>query len=89
MAGAWRDGSWEPERAGLRPGDVLVLFTDGVTDARGPGGRFGEARLREAVRTATDARNAVARIEAALDAFETGAQADDMAVIAVMRTGGG
>jgi sigma-B regulation protein RsbU (phosphoserine phosphatase) len=32
----------------LRSGDCLVLFTDGVTEARGPSGReFGEDRLQE------------------------------------------
>ena len=28
------------------PGDTIVLFTDGVTDARGRGETFGENRLR-------------------------------------------
>lgn len=31
----------------LGPGDALVLFTDGVTEARGPDGLFGESRLLE------------------------------------------
>lgn len=31
----------------LGAGDALVLFTDGVTEARGPDGLFGEARLVE------------------------------------------
>jgi phosphoserine phosphatase RsbU/P len=34
----------------LRPGDALVLYTDGVTDARAAGGeRFGEARFLAAL----------------------------------------
>ena len=87
MAGAWEDGDWEAVPVDVAPGDVLVLYTDGVTDARGQDGRFGDARLRAALAGATDASDAVARIEAALDAFETGSQADDTAVLAVMRTG--
>ena len=37
----------------LRPGDMLVLYTDGVTDAIGPSGeRFGEPRLLATVEAA-------------------------------------
>ena len=39
------------ERVRIQPDEALVLYTDGVTDARAPGGdRFGEARFRAALR---------------------------------------
>jgi PAS domain S-box-containing protein len=83
MLGAWSDSRWRVERVELQPGDVLVLYTDGVTDARGTGDRFGDARLLETLRGATDARGAVAAIERALDEFQHGPQADDTAVLAI------
>ncbi|MBL8764832.1 MAG: PP2C family protein-serine/threonine phosphatase [Phycisphaerae bacterium] len=34
----------------LQPGDTVVMYTDGITEARGPGGRmYGDARLGAAV----------------------------------------
>ena len=40
----------EPASLALAPGDTLVLYTDGVTDARDPAGeRFGEERLHAAL----------------------------------------
>ena len=41
---------YEHQQVPLREGDVLVLYTDGVTDAQNSAGNdFGEDRLREAV----------------------------------------
>ena len=45
MLGAWSDSRWQPESLVLEPGDVLVLYTDGVTDAEGEQERFGDERL--------------------------------------------
>jgi serine phosphatase RsbU (regulator of sigma subunit) len=85
IIGAWTDSAWEPRTLELEPGDLLVLYTDGVTDARAGDERFGEARLVEAVRSAEDESDAVRRISDALAAFEQGPQADDTAVLALRR----
>jgi PAS domain S-box-containing protein len=85
MLGAYAIDEWERTAVKLDPGDVLVLFTDGVFDAVGDGGRFGEDRLERTLAGATDAPDAVARIDAALSAFEVGEQADDTAILAVQR----
>lgn len=83
MLGAWGDARWEPESLALEPEDVLVLYTDGVTDAVGEDGRFGDERLIETLRGQRDAAGAVAAIDRALNHFQRGAQADDTAVLAV------
>lgn len=54
-----------------------MLYTDGVTDARGRAGRFGDERLTEALAGAQTADEAVERIHAALRAFAGGEHDDD------------
>ncbi len=85
MLGAYEIDGWERTSHDLEPGDVLVLFTDGVFDTVGDGERFGEERLERTLAGASDAPDAVARIDAALSAFEVGEQADDTAILAVQR----
>src|SRR3954469_1713108 len=81
LIGAWEDSTWPIATVELRPGDVLVLYTDGVTDTTGDGQRFGDDRLTQALTGATDAHDAVAKVAAALEHFEHGAQADDTAIL--------
>jgi PAS domain S-box-containing protein len=85
MLGAYRVASWGRSTVELGPGDVLVLYTDGVFDSVGADGRFGEDRLQQTLAGIEDAGEAVARIDDALSAFEVGPQADDTAVLAVQR----
>jgi serine phosphatase RsbU (regulator of sigma subunit) len=87
MVGAWDDAAWEAESVPIEAGDVLVLYTDGVIDAVGESGRFGEERLTATLRGARDATDVIARVRAALRAFERGEQADDTAVVALQRLG--
>ena len=49
MLGAWPPGEWSRTTTTLAPGDVLVLYTDGVTDATGAEDRFGDERLQAAL----------------------------------------
>ena len=77
-------------RIRIEPGDALVLFTDGVTDARapGPGGeRFGEERFRAALRGGANRVLAPCRdvIDQVL-AFQGDAEpADDLALLVLRR----
>jgi phosphoserine phosphatase RsbU/P len=69
----------------LAPGDRLVLYTDGVTEAQNDAGEFfGRKRLRDAVQSAGRAGCAemYAAIQTAILAFTAGAeQADDLTLV--------
>ena len=76
----------------LEPGDTLVLYTDGVSEARDGQGRFfGESRLKSAMAAAGDCP-VEAMVEASVTAVRafTGdvPQADDMTIVAVKRDAG-
>jgi serine phosphatase RsbU (regulator of sigma subunit)/PAS domain-containing protein len=66
-------------------GDQLILYTDGVLDAIGANGRFGETRLLETVRSLGDGVAAAHRILGAIDGFRHSEQADDIAILSLAR----
>jgi len=78
---------YRESRCHLGAGDLLVVYTDGVTEAQDAGGQlFSEERLAELLRadgaSSTDA--VVDRILAAVESFESGAErADDITVLAL------
>ena len=80
---------YEEEVVRLDPGDILVMYSDGVTDAEDDHGRpFGEQRLCDVVRehSAEPAARAVESILAAVRAHGGGhGQPDDMTVVVVRR----
>ena len=85
MLGAWPQGDWSRTTTTLAPGDVLVLYTDGVTDATSAEDRYGDERLQAALAESRDAEDALRRIADGLADFETGEQADDTAALAIAR----
>ena len=67
--GLFEGAAWETGAVTLVPGDLLALFTDGVTEAPAPDGEeFGAERLAELLRT-EGARPLDAVIDAVLDAL--------------------
>jgi sigma-B regulation protein RsbU (phosphoserine phosphatase) len=89
MLGLFGDQTWEQGTVRIAPGDVLVLYTDGVTDAEDEQERFfGQERLLTSVqatlgRSAQDIQDALVT---EIDEFVGGAvQIDDIALMVVVR----
>ncbi len=88
LLGGFDDVSWAETEVTLEPGNALVAYTDGVTDAIGQNGeRYGVTRLRDTL-TQLDGRTATGMIEGltlALGEFQAGAHADDTAALVLRR----
>jgi sigma-B regulation protein RsbU (phosphoserine phosphatase) len=67
----------------LRPGDAIVCFTDGVTEARGAGGMFGEERLAAVLARGRedDAAELADRVVRAVQGYKGVAALDDLALL--------
>jgi PAS domain S-box-containing protein len=88
LLGAPGQPRWEVATVELAEGDQLVLYTDGVTEARGKHDRFGEKRLHATLAPAGGPDAAVASLESALDSFVDGEPEDDAAALAILRSTG-
>jgi serine phosphatase RsbU (regulator of sigma subunit) len=76
-------------RVTLRPGDTMLLYTDGVTEARQGREQYGEQRLR-ALLSATGqlgAQDLVDAVEEDVLTFTGGFHTDDIAILALHATG--
>src|SRR5271157_2775874 len=84
VVGLFPDWKCNTERLRLSPGDLLVIYTDGVTEANNAAGEeFGEARLIETVRACLSLPPAgvVTAIQNAVQQFSTGEQFDDLTMV--------
>ena len=82
--GVFDDANLTDQEAHLAPGDALLLYTDGVTEARAPDGTFfGEARLASLLRASAglDAWTLAGRIGSAVMDFQENDAHDDVAVL--------
>lgn len=84
VLGVLADASYEQACASIGPGDRLVLFTDGLTEARNAAGdEFGESRLQAALveHRACSAPALHARVVEAVSVFAGGPLQDDATLI--------
>ena len=90
VIGVFDDVYLTEQEASLAPGDALILYTDGVVEARSPDGLFfGEERLKAVLHSsvALNASTIAGRIEGAVLNFQEQALRDDVAVL-VLRVSG-
>lgn len=89
--GILRDNVWENGVTRLAKGDVLVIYTDGVIEARAPAGaQFGKEGLMAVLRDGdTDPDNVARRIERAIETHQQELpRRDDQTVVVVRQEGG-
>jgi serine phosphatase RsbU (regulator of sigma subunit)/GAF domain-containing protein len=83
LLGLFRNADLVDEALELHPGDLLVLYTDGVTEARGPAGELGEEGLTEVLRgcAGASAREVAEEVERVVLAHQGGTADDDIAIL--------
>ncbi len=91
LVGAFPDAVYEQGERQLRPGDTIVLFSDGMVEALNVEGEdFGEGRIREAVEPRVNEPIEVVlnQLLSALEQFTRGIpQADDLTAVVVRYLG--
>ena len=83
LLGVLDQPDWHDTELDLEPGDVVLFYTDGLTEARRDGEFFGEGRLRRLLhRSRQEAAAAIATeiVNEVVD-FQAGSPRDDIAVV--------
>lgn len=88
LLGAFDDNPWEFQTVAVDTDDMLVLYTDGVTDCAGEIGRFGLEGLIGRLRnySSLPPTELTQRIRSTLEEFSSGASRDDEALLVLRRT---
>jgi sigma-B regulation protein RsbU (phosphoserine phosphatase) len=84
VLGVFKDWKCAVEEVSLRPGDVLLIYTDGITEAPDlTGEEFGESRLLEILRSHPQVlvKALLSLILAAVQEFSGANQADDLTLL--------
>ncbi len=85
VIGAFDHMTYADQSLALRPGDVLFLYTDGVTEARSAEGFFGDERLLKALGSLAgkDVEAIPGGVLAEVERFAEGRLSDDIALLAI------
>jgi len=88
LVGALEGASYQTEVVFLQPGDTLVLYSDGITDAQNPAvERFGNGRWRDLIETSSSGSQPIVShlVDSILDYMGGASQADDISLLTVKR----
>ncbi|TMK40092.1 MAG: PAS domain S-box protein [Actinobacteria bacterium] len=88
LLGVVDDPTWVTRAESLGPGDALVLYTDGITEARSPAGQmFGEQRLHDVIarHPGMGAVDLAQTIQRTVAEFNPREPRDDKAILVVRR----
>ncbi|RLJ62667.1 SpoIIE family protein phosphatase [Sulfurisoma sediminicola] len=89
LFGVFAEARYEMGESRLEPGDALVLYTDGVTEAHDAGGTlYGEARLATLLQDAASqpAESICRAVVADVDAYRADGRQDDVTLLVLRRT---
>ena len=91
VLGVMPDIDYKPDRCALGKGDIVVLYTDGITEAMDPdSNQFTEQRLKQIVADSHDTEMSVLvkKVQSAVEEFANGAeQSDDITMLALRYKG--
>jgi phosphoserine phosphatase RsbU/P len=83
LVGALPQAVFVNTRTALEPGTTLVLYTDGVTEARNGTAQYGDQRLRAVVEAHRESPTLAEAILADVQSFQGLVQRDDIAVLTI------
>jgi serine phosphatase RsbU (regulator of sigma subunit) len=85
LLGAFADARWPEDTLAVGQDDMVLLYTDGVTETPGEEDRFGVRRLTALLADHARARpdELLAVLDAQLEEFQTGDHSDDVAALAL------
>ena len=87
LLGAVEDARWEQQEVRVEDEGAILLYTDGVTEARSGSSFFGEGRVRRALRQGGAPAAIVQRLLGMVQRFASGGLRDDAAVLVIARSG--
>ena len=86
LLGAFEDAQWRPQTLPVATGELVLLYTDGVTETVSDAGeRYGIARLRRflSAHAAAGPEPLLQALDAELQRFGGGEPSDDVAALAL------
>jgi PAS domain S-box-containing protein len=89
ILGGWPGSAWTERTVEITEDETLLLYTDGVTDTRGPDERFGAGRLRSflADHAGFSPAEMLVTLDRRLERFQALGRSDDTGAVALRPTG--